>query len=108
MGCLSWVDGCRADPPRRFRAQVLRAHGTATEGRLWRSRPTLGFGVDPWHHSPITRGRVNLARPGRGGYRGQVTSGENAIGPDDSMSVQIQPTAVPRTTGPRVQRATLL
>jgi DNA-binding CsgD family transcriptional regulator len=60
------------------------------------------------HHPGITRGRVNLALPARRGGPRARPPGGSAIDTDNGVSVQSQLIAVPRPTGPRVQRAALL
>ena len=57
--------------------------------------------VVPGHHPGITRGRVNLAAPGRGRVpRPRSPGGAITIETENRMSVQSQLTAVPRPTGP--------
>ena len=60
--------------------------------------------VVPGHHPGITRGRVNLAAPARRGVPRPRPPGGSAIQTDNSVSVQSQLIAVPRSTGPRVRR----
>jgi len=73
--------------------------GAQAHYRLW---------VVSGHHPPITRGGVNLAAPGGARVPRPSAPGGDTIPTEVGMSVRGQLVAVPRTTGPRVQRVALL